>query len=232
MTPTPREALLTIRRELAPAARDNRLVSRIEAGLAPVPVLAELAGQQYRIIRSDRRSFLVLAARCADTPAGSYFAKLAEGESLALSALTAFAAGCGLDQAALRAREPLAGCQAYAGQLAWLALNGEPSAVVLALAVNFATWGDYCAVTARALRRHYGFSDAACAFFDFFATPAPELDDDAVEVLAAGGLTEARLTEGRSYGRLLQECELLFWNTLADLSPAAEPEADPGLGLA
>ncbi|MEY9945076.1 transcriptional regulator [Kitasatospora sp. GAS1066B] len=232
MTPTPREALLTIRRELAPAEHDNRLAPRIEQGLAPLSTLAELAGQQYRILRSDRRSFLVLAARCADTPAGGYFATLADGESLALTALTAFAAACGLDQAALPAREPLAGCQAYPGQVAWLALNGEPTAIVLALAANFAAWGHYCAITARALRRHYGFSDAACAFFDFFATPAPELDDEALAVVTAGGFDETRLAEGRRYGRLLQDYELMFWNTLADLSPAAVADPDPGLGLA
>ncbi|GAA1933323.1 transcriptional regulator [Kitasatospora viridis] len=232
MTPTPREALLTIRQELAPAESENLLVPRLELGLAPVSLLAELAAQQHRIIRSDRRSLLVLAARCADTPAGGYFARLADGESLALAELPALGAACGLDERALAEREPLAGCQAYPGQLAWLALNGEPTATVLALTANFAAWGRYCAITATALRRHYGFSDQACAFFDFFATPAPELEEEAVAVVAAAGLDEAKLAEGRRYGRLLQSYELMFWNTLAALSPAAEPAVDPGLGLA
>ncbi|MFE0461268.1 transcriptional regulator [Kitasatospora sp. NPDC058965] len=232
MSPTPRDALLELRAELAPAESANRLVPRIEEGSAPVSVLAELAAQQYRIIRSDRRSFLVLAARCADAPAGGYFAKLADGESLALAALSGFAAACGLSETQLRGRAPLAGCQAYPHQLAWLALNGEPAAVVLALAANFAAWGEYCAVTARALRRQYGFSDTACAFFDFFATPAPELEEEAVRVVAGTGLDGSRLAAGREYGRLLQDYELMFWNTLADLSPAAEPAVDPGLGLA
>lgn len=217
MTPPPREVLQTIRQELAPAEHENRLIARIEQGTAPLAVLTELAAQQQRIISSDRRSFLVLAARCADRPAGGYFSRLADGESLALAALADFAAGCGLDAAALRGREPLAGCQAYPAFMAWLALNGEPTAAVLALTANFAAWGDYCAITARALRRHYGFDDASCAFFDFFATPSPELVDEAVAVLTAGGLDRDRITEGRRYGRLLQAYELLFWNTLADL---------------
>jgi hypothetical protein len=232
MTPTPREALLALRAELAPAESANRLVPRIEQGSAPVSLLAELAAQQYRIIRSDRRSFLVLAARCADTPAGGYFGRLADGESLALAALSGFAAACGLSEAQLRERAPLAGCQAYPHQLAWLALNGDPTAVVLALAANFAAWGGYCAATARALRRHYGFSDAACAFFDFFAAPAPELEEEAVRVVTAAGLDDLRLAAGHEYGRLLQEYELMFWNTLAELSATAEPPVDPGLGLA
>ncbi|MFE9423263.1 transcriptional regulator [Kitasatospora sp. NPDC006697] len=232
MSPTPREALLTLRQELAPAESENRLVPRLEQGLAPVSLLAELAAQQYRILRSDRRSLLVLAARCADRPAGGYFAKLAAGESLALAELPALGAACGLDEAGLAGREPLPGCQAYPAQLAWLALNGDPVATVLALTANFAAWGRYCAITATALRRHYGFSDQACAFFDFFATPMPELEEEAVAVVAAAGLDEAVLAEGRRYGRLLQAYELMFWNTLAALTPAAEPAVDPGLGLA
>ncbi|MFI9273004.1 transcriptional regulator [Kitasatospora sp. NPDC052896] len=213
-----REALLSIRRDLAPGESDNRLIPLLEQGGAPLPVLAELAAQQHRIITSDRRSFLVLAARCADSPAGDYFAKLAEGESLALAALPGFATACGLDEAALRAREPLAGCQAYPGCLAGLALNGEPAAVVLALAANFATWGGYCAATARALRRNYDFDDAGCAFFDFFATPVPELEEEAVAVVAAAGPDPELIAEGRRYGRLLQSYEQLFWDTLADLA--------------
>ncbi|TQF01701.1 transcriptional regulator [Kitasatospora acidiphila] len=232
MIQTPREALLTIRQELAPAESENRLVPRIDQGLVPVSLIAELAAQEYRIIRSDRRSLLVLAARCADTPAGAYFATLAAGEAQALAELPPLAAACGLDEPQLADREPLAGCQAYPAQLAWLALNGEPVATVLALTANFDAWGRYCAITAAALRRHYGFSDQACAFFDFFASPAPELEEEAIAVVAAGGLDAGKLAEGRRYGRLLQSYELLFWNTLASLSPTAEPTVDSGLGLA
>jgi hypothetical protein len=232
MTQTPREALLAIRQELAPAESENRLVPRIDQGLVPVSLIAELAAQEYRIIRSDRRSLLVLAARCADTTAGAYFATLAAGESQALAELPPLAAACGMDEQQLADREPLAGCQAYPAHMAWMALNGEPVATVLALTANFDAWGRYCAITAAALRRHYGFSDQACAFFDFFAAPAPELEEEAITVVTEGGLDAGKIAEGRRYGRLLQSYELLFWNTLAGLSPTAEPAVDPGLGLA
>ncbi|MDH6125412.1 transcriptional regulator [Kitasatospora sp. GP82] len=216
-----REVLQTVRRELAPGAGENRLVPLIAEGRAPVSVLAELAAQQHQIITSDRRSLLLLAARCADTPAGGWFAGLAEGESEALHALTAFEEGCGLTPAEVAAREPLAGCQAYPAYLAWLTLNGEPTGTVLALSANFAAWGGYCATVARALRSHYGFTDAACAFFDFFAEPAPELEEQTIAVLAAASLNTERIDGGRGYGRLLQAYELMFWNTLADTLPAA-----------
>ncbi|WP_042385144.1 hypothetical protein [Streptacidiphilus melanogenes] len=233
--------LARVRDELAPDAGDNRLIGRIADGSAPLRVLGELAAQQRRIIASDRRSFLALATRCADTPAGAYFADLAAGESQALALLTPFADACGLDDAALRARAPLAGCQAYPAYLAWLALNGDPVGVVLALTANFSAWGGYCATAARALRDHYGFADEACAFFDFFAVPdtgsdagsetAPDPDADApaLAVVAqwqASSSASAERTDGRDvfeYGRLLQSYELMFWNTLADLADRADP---------
>jgi hypothetical protein len=212
--------LTRVREELAPGADENRLIGRIADGGAPLGVLAELAAQQRRIIASDRRSFLVLAARCADAPGGEYFAELAAGESRALSLLAPFAAACGLSDAELRARAPLAGCQAYPAYLAWLALNGDPAGVVLALTANFAAWGGYCATTARALRDRYGFADDACAFFDFFAAPDPDADARALAAVrawqtsSAAGAGPADVLE---YGRMLQRYELMFWNTLADL---------------
>ncbi|WP_035795406.1 hypothetical protein [Kitasatospora mediocidica] len=219
MSPTPREVLQSIRREFAPADGSNRLIAPIEQGTAPLAVLGELAAQQHHVITSDRRSFLLLATRCSDSPVGGYFSRLADGESRALTALAAFTAGCGREAATGPGHEPLAGCQTYPNYLAWLALNGDPIAVVLALSANFADWGTSCAITARALRRRYGFSDASCAFFDFFAVPAPELEDEALSVITAGGLTPERIALGRRYARLLQHYELLFWNTLADQVP-------------
>jgi hypothetical protein len=69
--------------------------------------------------------------------------------------------------------------------LAWLALNGEPSDVVLAMVANFSAWGSYCRTVARALRTNYGFDDAGCAFFDFFAAPPPGGDEPALAVVQA-----------------------------------------------
>ncbi|GAA2228839.1 MULTISPECIES: thiaminase II/PqqC family protein [Kitasatospora] len=214
-----REVLQTVRRELAPDERQNRLLPLIAEGRAPVAVLAELAAQQHRIITSDRRSLLVLAARCADGPLGTWFAEVAAGESQALRALGPFSRRCGLTPNGTAAREPLPGCQAYPAFLAWLALNGEPAGTVLALAANFAAWGGYCATVAQALRDHYDFPDEACAFFDFFAEPAPELEELTVEVLAAVGLDTERIDGGRRLGRQLQAYEQMFWNSLADAHP-------------
>jgi TENA/THI-4/PQQC family len=204
---------------LAHGTEENRLVPLIASGKAPVPVLGALAAEQHRIINSDWRSFLALAARAAGPAEGAFFTNLAAGESTVLPKLAAFAAECRMDQAALEAYRPLAGCQAYPSYVAWLALNAEPTDVVLALTVNFAAWGSYCRTIAAALREHYRFPDPACAFFDFFAQPAPELLQHALTTLQSGLDSGRHTPAALEYARLLQAYELMFWNTLADHVP-------------
>ncbi|MEU8926519.1 transcriptional regulator [Kitasatospora sp. NPDC048545] len=206
-----------LRAELAPGDAPPFVVTALADGTAPRRLLAELAAQQHRIIRSDRRSLLALATRCADRPVGAWFATLAEGESAALRTLPALAAACGPSRTAPQARPPLPGCQAYPGYLAWLALNGRPDATAAALVANFAAWGSYCATIAQALRRHYGFADEACAFFDFFARPATELEQQAADALGPARLDEPALAAAREYGSMLQSYEHLFWDTLGVL---------------
>ncbi|MFI5643158.1 transcriptional regulator [Kitasatospora sp. NPDC051705] len=209
-----RDRISDLRAELAPGDAAPTLVTALADGTAPLGALAELAAQQQRIITSDRRSLLLLATRCADRPLGAWFATLAEGESAALRTLPDLAAACGLAPAELPARPPLAGCQAYPSYLAWLALNGGPAATATALVANFAAWGGYCATVARALRRHYGFSDQACAFFDFFAQPATALEQQAAEALSPDALDQPALAAAREHALLLQAYEHLFWDTL------------------
>lgn len=210
-------ALLELgRMRLSHSEGENRLLPLVTAGKVPVSTLAALAAEQHHIIVSDWRAFLTLAARSANPTEGGFFTGLASGETLVLPMLAAFARGCGMDEADLADYEPLAGCQAYPSYVSWLAHNAVPVDVVLALSVNFAAWGTYCGQLATALRTQYAFSDDACAFFDFFANPAPELEQQALATLQAG-IDAGRTTDNAfRYGRLLQSYELMFWNTLAD----------------
>jgi hypothetical protein len=184
--------------------------------VAPLSVVGALALEEQRIVASDWRSFLTLAARCGEPAGRAFFGALAQGEGLALPTLAPLVAACGVDEAAARAYRPLPGCQAYPSFLAWLALNAEPAAATLAILANFSAWGGYCATIAEALRNHYGLTDEACGFFDFFATPAPELEEQAIAAVQAGLDAGRPLDEAREHGRLLQAYELMFWNTLAD----------------
>ncbi|HEX5116891.1 MAG TPA: transcriptional regulator [Pseudonocardiaceae bacterium] len=217
MSDPARELLADARAALAPAEKDNRLMPLIASGAAPRSVFATIAAEERRIVPSDWRSFLTLASRCAEPNARELFTGLATGESLALGKLAALADATGQDTQSLRVYQPQAGCQAYPAYLAWLALFGEPADVVVALIANFAAWGEYCATIATAMREHYGFDDEACGFFDFFAAPTPELEEQAVAALRAGMATGRQdRDEAMTYGRLFQSYELMFWNTIAD----------------
>ncbi|MEV5547440.1 transcriptional regulator [Streptomyces sp. NPDC052309] len=216
MARTARQLLETTTGKLAPDPGANRLVPLVARGAAGRDTLAALALEQRWVIAADRRSFLYLADRAAEEPeTAAWFTALAEGENLAGQRLEAFAVACGVNEQRTVAYEPLPGCQAYPAYVAWLALNGSPSEVVLALHANFSAWGGYCATIAAALRRHYGFTDEACAFFDFFAEPDPALERTATaavqEALDAGRLSEDLV---RRYGRLLRSYEAMFWHTL------------------
>ncbi|MGI3222790.1 transcriptional regulator [Streptomyces phaeochromogenes] len=230
MTRTARELLESTTGKLAPDPHANRLLPLIARGAARRDTLAALALEQRHVIAADRRAFLHLAERsaAAGTTAGpecaAFFGMLAEGEALAQDRLGAYAAACGVDMAREAAYEPLADCQAYPAYVAWLALNGSPAEVVLALSANFAAWGGYCATIADSLRRHYGFDDAPCGFFDFFAEPAPGLEQRALAAvqggLDAGGLNESDV---HHYGRLLQTYETKFWHALWELDQRIAP---------
>ncbi|MFH9990846.1 thiaminase II/PqqC family protein [Streptomyces luteogriseus] len=217
MTHPARDLLETTTAALAPDPHANPLVPRIADGTAPLTALAALALEQTWVIPADRRAFEFLSARgdATDPQAAAFFTALAEGEALAGERLTAFTRACGVDEPGEASYEPLPGCQAYPAYVAWLALNASPADVVLALTANFSAWGGYCATIAAALRERYGFTDEACAFFDFFAQPAPEPARLAVaavqEALDTGRLDAER---ARTYGRLLQHYEAMFWNAL------------------
>ncbi|OUD04775.1 transcriptional regulator [Streptomyces swartbergensis] len=221
MTHPARDLLTTTTAELAPDPQSNPLVPRIARGEASRSTLAALALEQSWVIPADRRAFLHLAERSAvtDPEAVAYFTTLAEGEALAGERLDAFVRACGVDEAEAASYEPLPGCQAYPAYVAWLALNASPADVVLALTANFSAWGGYCATIAEALRAHYGFTEQACAFFDFFAEPSAQLDEMATAAVQAA-LEAGRLDEKRAHehGRLLQVYEASFWSTLGQLT--------------
>ncbi|MGA5131379.1 transcriptional regulator [Streptomyces olivoreticuli] len=217
MARTAREVLADAVGGLAPDDGANPLVPLIATGEAPREVFAALALEQHHIIPGDRRSFLHLADRAAPQPAvAAFFRFLAEGETEALHRLTALATACGLDEDAVRAYEPQAGCQAYPAYAAWLALGAEPVDAVVALTANFAAWSGYCGTVSHAMRDHYGFDDRACGFFDFFAEPSPEAEELSLAAVTSG-LTTGLLSEptAHRYGRLIQSYELMFWETLA-----------------
>ena len=206
-----------VRDELAPIEEklaSHPFVSALAAGEVPHASLERFAGEQHWIISSDRRSFAHLTARYSDSAAGELFLSLTQGEGTALGHLGGFARWLGLDPARLGEYEPTPGAHAYTAYVSWLALNGSATDVAVAFLANLAAWGANCGRAAAALRSRYGADDAAVAFFDYFATPAPGFGEQALAVIEAGLRAGDSPAHARTAARLLQAYELMFWDTM------------------
>jgi hypothetical protein len=204
------------REEVSARANRNRFVDALEAGRVPRERLGWLAGEQFRIVGSDQRSFALLAARFPQPPAGEMFLSLAQGELHALRLLPDFAAALGWGEHQLRAYEPQPLAQAYPAYLAWSALFGTSSGVALAMLANLQEWGGYCGRVAEALLTRYDLAEPAVGFFRLFAAPPPGFAEQATSVIAAGLAAGEDPQEAARAARALHTYETAFWDALAD----------------
>ena len=203
-----------VRGELSVAA-ENRFVDMLEEGRIPRERLKWLAGEEYRIVGSDRRSFALMAARYPEQPAGEFFLGLAQGERQAMKLLGDFASALGESEKDLKEYDPKPFAQAYPAYLAQRAGFGTASEVALAMLANLEEWGTYCARTARALRDHYGFDEQAVGFFSFFAASPPGFEEQALSVIESGLASGDDPVEAARAAHLLHAYETAFWETLA-----------------
>jgi thiaminase len=200
------------------AIRSVRFLDALAAGSVREEGLHAMAGEQRRIIASDRRSFARLAARFPSSPARGWLESMEQGEEAALALLDGYAGWLALDEEWFSGYEPDPRAQAYPAFVAWLALNGSVGAVTVAFLANLAAWGENCARVAASLRDAYGAGDEAVAFFEFFAAPPSGFREDTLAVAQAGldGGDDPR--EIRRAARMLQAYELQFWDALAERS--------------
>jgi TENA/THI-4/PQQC family len=210
------ELIGRVREQVSVRTSRNRFVDLLEAGGVPRERLTWLAGEQFRIVGSDRRSFAVLAARFPDPPAGEMFLSLAQGELHALRLLSDFAGALGWGERDLRSYEPRPLAQAYPAYLAWSALFGTCSGIALAMLANLEEWGGYCGRIAQALVARYDLTERAVGFFRFFAEPAPGFAGQATSVVAAGLAAGEDPQEAMLAALALHAYETAFWDTLAD----------------
>jgi len=214
--PLASDLLGRVREEVSARPGRNRFVDLLEAGGVPRERLTWLAGEQFRIVGSDQRSFALLAARFPEPPAGEMFLSLAQGELHALRLLADFAAALGWSEGDLRAYEPRPLAQAYPAFLAWSALFGTCSGVALAMLANLEEWGGYCGRVAEALLTRYDLPEQAVGFFRFFAGPAPGFTEQATAVISAGLATGEDAQEAVREALALHAYEIAFWDALAD----------------
>jgi TENA/THI-4/PQQC family len=205
-----------VREQVSARASQNRFVDLLEAGNLPRERLTWLAGEQFRIVGSDQRSFALLAARFPDPPAGELFLSLAQGELHVLRLLSDFAAALGWGERDLRSYEPRPLAQAYPAYLAWSALFGTCSGIALAMLANLEEWGGYCGRIAQALVARYDLTEQAVGFFRFFAEPAPGFAEQATSVVAAGLAAGEDPQEAIQAALALHAYEIAFWDALAE----------------
>ncbi|MDV6012338.1 transcriptional regulator [Haloechinothrix sp. LS1_15] len=216
---TARELLDEARQELADtdaAIRAHPFLDRLRRGEVSTELLRALAGEQHVIISSDRRSFSQLATRFSSGLGGDFFLGMAEGEGIALGKLGTFADWLGMSSDDFRQYEPRPGAHAYPAYVAWLALNGSRTDVALAFLVNLAAWGSNCGRVAAALREVYAAPEQAVAFFEFFASPPPDFESQALAVIDEGLATGDSPLRARRAARLLQAYELMFWDAFEE----------------
>jgi thiaminase len=200
-------------------AKARKELEPLEAAIAGHPFLAEVervsdetlrafAGEQYAILRSDRRSFAHLAARFPEPPGGDLFLQLAEGEGVALGCLLVFANSLGVGERELASYEPRPLAQAYPAFVAWLALNGGRADVALAFLANLEAWGGNCARMATALRNRVDVS-----FFEFFEETPAGFEDHALAVIGQGLDAGESPEHAIRAAKRLQAYELLYWDS-------------------
>jgi hypothetical protein len=190
----------------------NRFLDALEAGSVPRERLRDLAGEVYRLVSSDRRSFAMLSSRFPSYP---LFLTMAAGEDEALRLLLDFAAALGMGEKELRDYEPQPLAQAYPAFLAQTATFGPRSAVPLALLVNVAESGGYYTRAADALVGQYGLPEQAVAHFRFFAETPDELLTEAAAIVADGLAAGDDPAEALRTARMVNAYEAAFWATMA-----------------
>jgi hypothetical protein len=188
----------------------------LEAGRVPRERLTWLAGEQFRIVGSDQRSFALLAARFPQPPSSEMFLSLAQGELHGLRLLSDFAAALGWEERDLRTYEPQPLAQAYPAYLASSALFVTSSGVTLAMLANLEEWGGYCGRVAEALLARYDLSEQAVGFFRLFAGSIPGFTEQATSVVSAGLAAGEDPQEAARAALALHAYEIAFWDTLAD----------------
>ncbi|MEV5414472.1 hypothetical protein AB0K60_37265 [Thermopolyspora sp. NPDC052614] len=194
----------------------NPFLDLLEDGRVPRDRLAWLAGEQQWILKSDQRSFALLAARFPESLAGEMFLSLSGGEIEAQRLLIAYGDAVGADEAYLQRYEPRPMAQTYPAFVTWSAVNGTLSGITLAMIANLGIWGAYCARTADALVSRYDLSEDAVAFFRYFSEAPPGFQKQATAAVQAGLDAGEDPAMALRMARAMQAYEMAFWHSLAE----------------
>ncbi|MFQ5839468.1 MAG: transcriptional regulator [Candidatus Methylomirabilales bacterium] len=205
-------------REVEEKIREHPYLRAAEAGRLRPEDLVRFAEQQRHIITSDLRSIALMVARASSEETRAFFLNALAGERAALEALGSFAKALGIAPETFRAADPLPGAYAYSAFVASMALFGSPAEFAGAFLVNLEAWGANCGRLAEALTAHHGLNPDDVAFFTLFATPPPSFAESAFAVVEEGLAIGVEPRAIRRAATLLQGYELLYWDTLMEIS--------------
>lgn len=215
-----RRLVAELRQELSSVEdqiRNHPFLDMLERGEAPIKTLEGFAVEEFYIIQSDLRSQALLTSRFGVAPSGDFFRGLLGGERVAFDLIRRFGAALGLGEHALAAREPRPGGQAFANAVVYLAAFRTEAEAAAAFLLNFGVFGENTARMAVSLQNVYGLTQQEVEFFTFFGTPIPGFEEAAIAVIAAGLKKGAQPRDIKRAARLLQEYELQFWDTVAEV---------------
>lgn len=217
-----RRIVRKLKRELAPVEEEIRnapFLDELESGAVTVAQLQAFACEEFNIVSSDIESNKKLVNRDDIGLKGKeFFDGILEGEIIALQLITDFGAALGLSGAELAQCKPRPGGQGFPQYVALLAEFANQADVAAAFLLNFPIFGENTGRMAITLQMPpYNLSPEDVAFFTFFATPIPNFEEDATEVIAEGFRHGgARTSLIKRSTRFLQQYELLFWITVGE----------------
>ncbi len=202
-----------LRRKLSEENRkivNHKFVKDALSGKHPLSRFKRFAVQQHHIIYFDLRSLAIMLSRAGNTAESDFFQTLIAGEKKALDELLAFSEELGLDEKSLASAEIIAGAVAYTHYVSWLANYANPGEQVTALTVNLAVWGSNCEKLASALKNTYHLRKTT--FFELFSGPFDTMEKAADKIIEA--YVDRHSFSMERYARLIQNYELMFWNSL------------------
>jgi thiaminase len=219
--PKARQVIDEVKRELQEV--ENKIcqhpyLKALENGQIKKDKLKLFVGEQSHIIRSDLCSVALLLSRYGLSPSRDFFWMVLQGEKAALEAVSLLAHALQMTPEELANYEPKAGAYAYTAYMAWMALYASDAEVAAAYLVNFTAWGDNCARMEKALQEKYRLTGMDLVFFSIFSTPPEDFEAKALAVVEAGLSRGVEVRLIRRAARLLQNYELMYWDTLYSLS--------------
>lgn len=200
---------------------NHPFVRDAEEGKLSIEQLKRFVCEQYYIQQCDLKSLEMMTEKCKENnrKAGyDFFKILCDGERYAAGLIISMAKWLNLSDKDLSEYQCSMKAQAYPSFLARCASYETPAFVAVACAVNFPAWGRMCGRLLNAIlssKNDFGtVSKSDLEFLNFFATPIEGFDQMAIDCLKEEFDKHFKDDSLFSVVRLLQEAEVLFWDSI------------------